>query len=104
MPPEIDMKTIGLFLPNLMELKLKYTEGNNLQYKKQTFGMKFAEAANLSEMILGCSNLVLLFIIKITLHLPGNLIDDDLFKFLMQGMLLLEKYHLNILQEYFLFQ
>jgi hypothetical protein len=30
MPPEIDMKTIGLFLPNLMELKLKYTEGNNL--------------------------------------------------------------------------
>lgn len=37
-------------------------------------------------MILGCSNLVLLFIIKITLHLPGNLIDDDLFKFLMQGI------------------
>lgn len=58
MPAEVDFKSIADFLPNLTDLHLKYTEGINAEYKKQVFGMKFAEAANLSEMLKCANNLV----------------------------------------------
>jgi len=58
MPAEMDFKSIADFLPNLSDLHLKYTEGINVEYKKQVFGMKFAEAANLAEMLKSASNLV----------------------------------------------
>lgn len=61
MAPELDFKAIADFLPNLTSLHLKYVEGTNVEYKKQVFGMKFAEAANLSEMIRSGNNLVQLF-------------------------------------------
>jgi hypothetical protein len=58
MAPDLDFKAIADYLPNITELHLKYTEGMNVEYKKQIFGMKFAEAANLSETIKSSSNLV----------------------------------------------
>lgn len=79
MPQDLDFKAVADFLPNLSDLHIKYTEGINLEYKKQVFGMKFAEAANLSEMLRCATNLL-------CLNLSGNQIDDDLLKFLMQGI------------------
>lgn len=64
-----------------MDLKIKYSDSTAAEYKKQNLGMKFAEAANLSETIKNCSNLV-------SLNISGNLIDDDLFKFVMDGITL----------------
>ena len=46
-PQGLDLNIMALFLPNLVDLKVKYSDGSVGEYRKQTYGMKYADAANL---------------------------------------------------------
>ena len=58
LPQGLDFNTIAMYLPNLVDLKIKYSDTTAAEYKKQNLGMKFGEASNLSETIKNCNNLV----------------------------------------------
>ena len=48
LPQALDFYTISTYLPNLSDLKIKYSDSSAAEYKNRNLGMKFAEAANLS--------------------------------------------------------
>jgi len=50
-----------------------------MEYNRQAFGMKMNDAFKLAEGVKNSLNLL-------SLSLPGNLIDDDLMKILMNGI------------------
>lgn len=70
------------YLPNLAFLKLTYGAKHvGMSYERPMFGMKMSDAQNFSKCLRTTSSLT-------HLALPGNLIDDDLIKILMQHMML----------------
>lgn len=46
--PKLDLNVVALYLPNLVDLKVKYSDSSSGEYRKQNLGMKYAEAANLA--------------------------------------------------------
>lgn len=74
------------YLYNLIHFKIKCSEGKNQDYKKKIIGMKFAEARDLSETLRVSQNLVKYLLIQLVLNLSGNLIDDQLLKFITPGL------------------
>lgn len=70
------------FLPNLAFLKLTYGAKHvGMNYERPMFGMKMSDAQNFSKCLRTTSSLT-------HLALPGNLIDDDLTKILVQNLML----------------
>ena len=41
LPQALDFNSISLYLPNLVDLKIKYSDSSAAEYKKQNLGMKF---------------------------------------------------------------
>ena len=48
LPQSLDFHTLSIHLPNLVDLKIKYSDSTAAEYKNQNLGMKYGEAANLS--------------------------------------------------------
>ena len=48
--------------------------------------MKFVEARDLAEVLKSSIDLVIYFSTQLSLNLSGNLIDDELFKFISPGL------------------
>lgn len=70
------------YLPNLAFLKLTYGAKHvDMQYERPMFGMKMSDAENFSKCLRTTTSLT-------HLCLPGNLIDDDLTKILVQNLML----------------
>jgi hypothetical protein len=70
------------YLPNLAFLKLTYGAKHvGMQYERPMFGMKMSDAQNFSKCLRTTTSLT-------HLSLPGNLIDDDLTKILVQNLML----------------
>jgi hypothetical protein len=70
------------YLPNLAFLKLTYGAKHvGMQYERPMFGMKMSDAQNFSKCLRTTTSLT-------HLCLPGNLIDDDLTKILVQNLML----------------
>ena len=55
---DLDIDEVFKYLYNLINLKIKCSEGKNQDYKKKIIGMKFAEARDLSETLRISQNLV----------------------------------------------
>ncbi|XP_051912374.1 uncharacterized protein LOC127594565 [Hippocampus zosterae] len=78
-PQNFDLRIVFENLPLLREVTLKYSEGPMTEKRRDSVGMKLAEAANLGESVKNSYSLV-------QLNVSGNEIDDDLFKFIMAGV------------------
>jgi hypothetical protein len=48
--------------------------------------MKFVEARDLADVLKSSVDLVICFLSQLSLNLSGNLIDDELFKFISPGL------------------
>jgi len=76
----VDFKLIMNHLPVLNNLTITFGPRNTgMEYNRQSFGMKMNDAFKLAEGVKNSLNLL-------SLSLPGNLIDDDLMKILMNGI------------------
>ena len=72
----LDMKYVFDYLPNLAYLSLTYGAKHvGMEYDRQLFGMKMADARSFSECIRTTQSLL-------KLSLPCNLIDNDLISIL----------------------
>jgi len=68
-------------LPNLTKLEITYgVKKIGMKYDRMLFGMKISDANCLAKCILDCENLT-------ALALQSNLIDDDLLRMLMTGLI-----------------
>ncbi|CAK4653837.1 hypothetical protein LEN26_000014 [Aphanomyces euteiches] len=77
----LDMHEVTLCLPNLTKLKLTYgVKQIGMKYERMLFGMKISDATALAHAIKSTSTLS-------TLCLPSNLLDDDLLRMLMAGLI-----------------
>ena len=56
--PDLNIEEICKYLYNLIHLKIRCSEGKNLDYKKKIIGMKFTEARDIAEMMKSAQNLV----------------------------------------------
>ena len=76
----VDFKLIMNHLPVLNNLSITFGPlSTGMEYNRQLFGMKMNDAFKLTEGIRNSLNLI-------SLSLPGNLIDDDIMKILMNGI------------------
>mmetsp|Transcript_31260 Transcript_31260/g.40085 ORF Transcript_31260/g.40085 Transcript_31260/m.40085 type:complete len:436 (+) Transcript_31260:106-1413(+) len=76
-----DMEEIFLCFPNLMKLELEYgVKKIGLNYERMLFGMKISDAASLAKAFANTETLT-------TCILSSNLIDDDLLRMLMTGLI-----------------
>ncbi|OQS07531.1 hypothetical protein THRCLA_20132 [Thraustotheca clavata] len=77
----IDLSEIFQCLPNLTKLKLSYgVKQIGMKYERMLFGMKISDATALSHAI---KNTITLS----SLLLPSNLLDDDLLRMIMTGLI-----------------
>ncbi|KAF0682929.1 Aste57867_24942 [Aphanomyces stellatus] len=77
----LDLHEVTSCLPNLTKLKLTYGVKNiGMKYERMLFGMKISDATSLSHAIKTTTTLS-------TLQLPSNLLDDDLLRMLMTGLI-----------------
>lgn len=77
----LDMDQICALLPNLTRLCLTYgVKHIGMKYERMLFGMKISDATSLARCIKYTSTLT-------TLNLPRNLLDDDLLRMLMTGLI-----------------
>lgn len=77
----IDMEQVCSLLPNLTKLTLTYgVKQIGMKYERMLFGMKISDATSLAKMIKNSYSLT-------TLILPRNLLDDDLLRMLMTGLM-----------------
>ncbi|ETV85390.1 hypothetical protein H257_03144 [Aphanomyces astaci] len=77
----LDVYEVTSCLPNLTKLKLSYGVKNiGMKYERMLFGMKISDATSLSHAIKATTTLS-------TLQLPSNLLDDDLLRMLMTGLI-----------------
>mmetsp|Transcript_30339 Transcript_30339/g.93900 ORF Transcript_30339/g.93900 Transcript_30339/m.93900 type:complete len:162 (+) Transcript_30339:1094-1579(+) len=75
------MERICQMLPNLTKLDITYgVKKIGMRYDRMLFGMKISDANSLAKSILECDYLT-------TLMLQSNLIDDDLLRMLMMGLI-----------------
>ena len=56
--PDLNLQEIVQYLFNLVNLKVRCSEGKNLDYKKKIIGMKFTEARDIAESIKGTQDMV----------------------------------------------
>ncbi|KAG7396113.1 T-complex-associated testis-expressed protein 1 [Phytophthora boehmeriae] len=76
----LDMNEVCAQLRNLTRLRLTYgVKQIGMKYERMLFGMKISDATNLSHVIKASTSLT-------TLWLPSNLLDDDLLRMLMTGL------------------
>jgi len=76
----VDFKLIMNHLPVLNNLTITFGPlVSGMEYNRQLYGMKMNDAYKLTEGIKNSMNLI-------SLSLPGNLIDDDIMKILMNGI------------------
>jgi len=76
-----DMEEIFMCFPNLNHLILEYGVAKiGLQYERMLFGMKISDAASLAKAVASTETLT-------TCILASNLIDDDLLRMLMTGLI-----------------
>ncbi|OQR97912.1 hypothetical protein ACHHYP_09443 [Achlya hypogyna] len=77
----VDVNEVFQCLPNLTQLKLSYgVKHIGMKYERMLFGMKISDATALSHAIKSTITLS-------TLMLPRNLLDDDLLRMLMTGLI-----------------
>jgi len=77
----IDMEQVCTLLPNLTKLSLTYgVKQIGMKYERMLFGMKISDATSLAKMIKASESLT-------TCILPRNLLDDDLLRMLMTGLM-----------------
>jgi hypothetical protein len=76
-----DMEQVCTLLPNLTRLDVTYgVKKIGMKYERMLFGMKISDANCLAKCIVNAENLT-------TLVLSSNLIDDDLLRMLMTGLI-----------------
>ncbi|KAL4105568.1 hypothetical protein PRIC1_003629 [Phytophthora ramorum] len=76
----LDLNEICAQLHNLTRLRVTYgVKQIGMRYERMLFGMKISDATNLSHIIKASNTLT-------TLWLPSNLLDDDLLRMLMTGL------------------
>ena len=76
-----DMERVCTLLPNLTRLDVTYgVKKIGMKYERMLFGMKISDANCLAKCIVNAENLT-------TLVLSSNLIDDDLLRMLMTGLI-----------------
>ncbi|KAF1782886.1 Leucine-rich repeat domain, L domain-like [Phytophthora cactorum] len=76
----LDLNEICAQLRNLTRLRVTYgVKQIGMKYERMLFGMKISDATNLSHIIKMSNTLT-------TLWLPSNLLDDDLLRMLMTGL------------------
>ena len=56
---DVKLDEICYYLTNVINLRIKCSEGKNTEYKKKISGMKFTEARDISEILRFSQNLVL---------------------------------------------
>jgi hypothetical protein len=56
--PDLNLEEVRKYLYNLINLKIRCSEGKNLDYKKKIVGMKFTEARDVAEILKAAQNLV----------------------------------------------
>lgn len=77
----LDMNEICSHLKNLTRLRLTYgVKQVGMKYERMLFGMKISDATNLSHIVKNTKTLT-------TLWLPSNLLDDDLLRMIMTGLI-----------------
>lgn len=77
----LDLHELCVHLKNLTRLRITYgVKQIGMKYERMLFGMKISDATSLSHIFKSTTSLT-------TLGLPGNLIDDDLLRMLMTGLI-----------------
>ena len=81
LPSHIDLFEVCSLLPNLSKLDIVYgVKKIGMNYERMLFGMKISDATSLAKIFDQTDTLV-------TVVLSGNLIDDDLLRMLMTGLI-----------------
>jgi hypothetical protein len=81
LPSHLDMYELCSYLPNLTKLDVTYGVNKiGMNYERMLFGMKISDATNLAKTFESTQMLS-------TLVLTGNMIDDDLLRMLMTGLI-----------------
>jgi len=81
LPSHMDMSEICALLPNLTKLNIMYGVNKiGMSYERMLFGMKISDATGLAKVFDRTESLT-------TVILSGNLIDDDLLRMLMTGLI-----------------
>lgn len=76
----LDLNELCSHLKNLTRLQLTYgVKQIGMKYERMLFGMKISDATNLSHIVKNTKTLT-------TLWLPSNLLDDDLLRMIMTGL------------------
>jgi hypothetical protein len=77
----IDIEQVTKMLPNLTKLDLTYgVKQIGMKYERMLFGMKISDATSIAKAIKDSETLI-------TLVLSNNLLDDDLLRMLMTGLI-----------------
>lgn len=77
----LDLNEVCSHLKNLTRLRLTYgVKQIGMKYERMLFGMKISDATNLSHIVKNTKTLT-------TLWLPRNLLDDDLLRMIMTGLI-----------------
>lgn len=77
----LDLNELCAQLKNLTRLRITYgVKQIGMKYERMLFGMKISDATNLSHIVKASTTLT-------TLWLPNNLLDDDLLRMLMTGLI-----------------
>lgn len=81
LPSHIDIYEVCALLPNLSKLDIVYgVKKIGMNYERMLFGMKISDASSLAKIFDQSETLT-------TVILAGNLIDDDLLRMLMTGLI-----------------
>lgn len=81
LPSHIDLSELLSMMPNLTKLEVTYGVNKiGMNYERMLFGMKIADATALAKAFNRADNLT-------TIMLMGNMIDDDLLRMLMSGLI-----------------
>eukprot|EP00607_Mallomonas_marina_P001219 CAMPEP_0182431364 /NCGR_PEP_ID=MMETSP1167-20130531/48595_1 /TAXON_ID=2988 /ORGANISM="Mallomonas Sp, Strain CCMP3275" /LENGTH=429 /DNA_ID=CAMNT_0024617625 /DNA_START=94 /DNA_END=1380 /DNA_ORIENTATION=+ len=81
LPSHLDMSDICTSLPNLSKLDITYgVKKIGMHYERMLFGMKISDATSLARTFEHSTSLT-------TLLMTGNMIDDDLLRMLMTGLI-----------------
>jgi hypothetical protein len=81
LPSHLDLSELCSYLPNLIKLDLSYGVNKvGMNYERMLFGMKISDASTLAKLFERTQTLT-------TLIMEGNMIDDDLLRVLMTGLI-----------------